>query len=186
MVESSPIKHSELRAERSFSFSVPRTGDRSAKRSSWSCRMQRQDLRSKGSGLRRSATIVERSSRTLLIDTISNFPCARMRIHRSFAVLLCLRLLSRSSRLQPIQLVLHPEIGKELSPVTYPKFRDALPGAINETVPIFEGKFRITQDVTVSASKARDGLGGAVGRQDSFNSRGPSVSSLRSSSLLYA
>ena len=47
--------------------------------------MQRQDLRSKGSGLRRSATIVERSSRTLLIDTISNFPCARMRIHRSFA-----------------------------------------------------------------------------------------------------
>jgi hypothetical protein len=30
--------------------------------------------------------------------------------------------------------------------------------AIKEQVPVFEGKFRITEDVTVAASKAGDGL----------------------------
>ena len=42
--------------------------------------------------------------------------------------------------------------------MTYPNSKKLYLEAINEKVPVFEGKFRITQDVTVSPSKARDGF----------------------------
>jgi len=59
---------------------------------------------------------------------------------------------------KPIQLVLHNSGGIELAPVTYPSSKILYLEAIKEQVPVFEGKFRITQDVTIPASKAADGI----------------------------
>jgi hypothetical protein len=59
---------------------------------------------------------------------------------------------------KPIQLVLHPPGKIELSPVNYPSPKVLYLEAIKEQVPVFEGKFRITQDVTLPFSKAGDGF----------------------------
>ena len=59
---------------------------------------------------------------------------------------------------KPIQLVLHPSAAIEPAPVVYPNPKSLYLEAIKEQVPVFEGKFRITQDVTVSASKIGDGI----------------------------
>jgi len=60
---------------------------------------------------------------------------------------------------KPIQLVLHPSAGIELAPAnSYPSPKTLYLEAIKEQVPVFEGKFRITQDVTVSASQIGDGI----------------------------
>ena len=59
---------------------------------------------------------------------------------------------------KPIQLVLHPSGGFEPAPVTYPSSKILYLEALKEQVPVFEGKFRITQDVTVTPSKAGDGI----------------------------
>jgi hypothetical protein len=59
---------------------------------------------------------------------------------------------------KPIQLVLHKSGGIEPGPVTYPSSKILYLEAIKEQVPVFEGKFQITQDVTVSPSKTRDGI----------------------------
>jgi AhpC/TSA family/Disulphide bond corrector protein DsbC len=59
---------------------------------------------------------------------------------------------------KPIQLVLHPTGGIESAPVNYPSSKILYLEAIKEQVPVFEGKFRITQDVTLPFSKAGDGV----------------------------
>jgi hypothetical protein len=59
---------------------------------------------------------------------------------------------------KPIQLALHTSRGIDASPVTYPSPKILYLEAIKEQVPVFEGKFRIAQDVTVTSSKAADGL----------------------------
>jgi hypothetical protein len=59
---------------------------------------------------------------------------------------------------KPLQLVLHASGGIEPSPVTYPNPKILYLEAIKEQVPVFEGKFRIAQDVTLTSSKAADGL----------------------------
>ena len=59
---------------------------------------------------------------------------------------------------KPIQLVLHASRAIEPAPVVYPSPKSLYLEAIKEQVPVFEGKFRITQDVTVSASKTGDGI----------------------------
>lgn len=59
---------------------------------------------------------------------------------------------------RPIQLVLHPSRAIALAPVSYPSPKTLYLEAIKEQVPVFEGKFRIAQDVTVSASKIGDGI----------------------------
>jgi hypothetical protein len=59
---------------------------------------------------------------------------------------------------KPIQLVLHPSGGIEPAPAIYPASTILYLEAIKEQVPVFEGKFRITQDVTVTPSKAGDGI----------------------------
>src|SRR5262245_64760 len=59
---------------------------------------------------------------------------------------------------KPIQLVLHNSRGIEPAPVTYPTSKILYLEAIKEQVPVFESKFRIAQDVTITASKAGDGL----------------------------
>ena len=57
---------------------------------------------------------------------------------------------------KPIQLILHEVPGIELAPVTYPVSKDLYLDAIQEHVPVFEGKFRVTQDVTVKFSPTSD------------------------------
>jgi len=59
---------------------------------------------------------------------------------------------------KPIRLVLHPSGGIELAPPTYPSSKILYLEAIKEQVPVFEGKFRITEDVTVTHSKAGEGI----------------------------
>jgi len=59
---------------------------------------------------------------------------------------------------KPIQLTLHEVPGIELAPVTYPASKVLYLEAIQEHVPVFEGKFRITQDVTVNFSRTADGV----------------------------
>lgn len=57
---------------------------------------------------------------------------------------------------KPIQLTLNPIAGIEFAPVVYPNSKVLYLEAIQEHVPVFEGKFRITQDAIVTTSKARD------------------------------
>ena len=57
---------------------------------------------------------------------------------------------------KPIQLTLQGLPGVEFQPVVYPSAKVLYLEAIQEHVPVFEGKFRITQDVTVTPSKPSD------------------------------
>jgi hypothetical protein len=57
---------------------------------------------------------------------------------------------------KPIQLILQTPSGIKLAPVTYPNPRILYLKAIGEHVPVFEGKFRITQDATVNFSRTSD------------------------------
>jgi hypothetical protein len=59
---------------------------------------------------------------------------------------------------KPIQLTLSPLPGVEFQPVVYPSSKTLYLEAIRENVPVFEGKFRITEDLTVTPSKVADGL----------------------------
>jgi hypothetical protein len=59
---------------------------------------------------------------------------------------------------KPIQLTLQGLPGIELQPVVYPKSKVLYLKAIQEHVPVFEGKFRISQDLTVTPSKASDAI----------------------------
>jgi hypothetical protein len=59
---------------------------------------------------------------------------------------------------KPIQLTLHEVSGIEFQPVVYPSSKELYLEAIKEHVPVFESKFRITQDITVNPSKAKDAL----------------------------
>jgi DsbC/DsbD-like thiol-disulfide interchange protein len=57
---------------------------------------------------------------------------------------------------RPIELRLNPASGVEFRPVTYPSPRVLYLEAIQEHVPVFEGKFRISQDATVKESTTRE------------------------------
>ena len=57
---------------------------------------------------------------------------------------------------KPIQLTLNTVHGIEFAPVTFPPSKVLYLEAIQEHVPVFEGKLRITQDVMVTESKAGD------------------------------
>jgi hypothetical protein len=57
---------------------------------------------------------------------------------------------------KPIQLALQETSGIELAPAIYPSSKDIYLEAIQEHVPVFEGKFRIVQDVTVDFSPTSD------------------------------
>jgi hypothetical protein len=59
---------------------------------------------------------------------------------------------------KPIQLTLQGLPGIELQPVVYPSSKILYLEAIQERVPVFEGKFRISQDLTVTPSKASDAI----------------------------
>jgi hypothetical protein len=57
---------------------------------------------------------------------------------------------------KPIQLAVKETSGIELAPVIYPSSKDVYLEAIQEHVPVFEGKFRIVQDVTLNFSPTSD------------------------------
>jgi AhpC/TSA family/Disulphide bond corrector protein DsbC len=59
---------------------------------------------------------------------------------------------------KPIQLVLLPSGGIEAAPAIYPSSKMLYLQAIKEQVPVFEGKFRIVQDVTIPVSKVGAGI----------------------------
>lgn len=58
---------------------------------------------------------------------------------------------------KPIQLILHTSAGIEPAAVSYAPPKTLYLEAIKEEVPVFDGNFRITQDVTVDVSKVREG-----------------------------
>jgi len=55
---------------------------------------------------------------------------------------------------KPIRLVMEPTPQMELKPTVYPQAKILYLPAIKERVPVFEGTFRISQDVKVSSSSA--------------------------------
>jgi hypothetical protein len=59
---------------------------------------------------------------------------------------------------KPIQLTLQGLPGIELQPVVYRNSKVLYLEATQEHVPVFEGKFRISQDLTVMPSKASDAI----------------------------
>jgi hypothetical protein len=59
-----------------------------------------------------------------------------------------------------IRLVIEPTPELELRPLAYPTSKILYLPAIKEQVPVFEGTFRISQDVTVSSA----GLGGSIAK----------------------
>jgi hypothetical protein len=59
-----------------------------------------------------------------------------------------------------IRLVIEPTPELELRPLVYPTSKILYLPAIKERVPVFEGTFRISQDVTVSSA----GLGGSIAK----------------------
>jgi hypothetical protein len=59
---------------------------------------------------------------------------------------------------KPIQLTLQGLPGIELQPVVYPSSKILYLEVIQEHVPVFEGKFRISQDLTVTPSRSADAL----------------------------
>jgi AhpC/TSA family len=65
---------------------------------------------------------------------------------------------------KPIQLVIDPMPDMELRPAIYPRSKVLLMPAINERVPVFEGTFRIRQDVKVSSAAEFSNLLGADGK----------------------
>ena len=73
---------------------------------------------------------------------------------------------------KPIQLTLQPLSGVELSAPTYPSTKALYLEAIHERVPVFEGKFRITQDVTVVPSKTQDVVRSLVSAQKTISITG--------------
>jgi hypothetical protein len=69
---------------------------------------------------------------------------------------------------KPVQLTLHGPSGIEFAPAGYPQPKLLYLQSIQEQVPVFEGKFRISQDVTVPFSHTRDGLRAKLGSEKSI------------------
>jgi len=65
---------------------------------------------------------------------------------------------------KPIKLLLDPMRDIELKPAIYPKSETLYLPAIKEKVPVFEGKFRISQDVKVSSTSEFWGSLGKEGK----------------------
>ncbi len=73
---------------------------------------------------------------------------------------------------KPIQLVLSQNSGIELAPATYPASEDLYLEAIQEHVPVYAGKFRIIQDVTINFSAASDGVRSLISSDKTVTIRG--------------
>ena len=65
---------------------------------------------------------------------------------------------------KPIELVIDSTPNMDFRPAIYPQSKILFMPAINERVPVFEGTFRIRQDVKVSSAAAFSGSLGAAGK----------------------
>ncbi len=65
---------------------------------------------------------------------------------------------------KPIELVIDPAPNLEFRPAIYPQSRILFMPAIKERVPVFEGSFRIRQDVNVSSAAEFSGSLGTAGK----------------------
>jgi hypothetical protein len=70
---------------------------------------------------------------------------------------------------QPLALKMDPTPGMEFTPVTYPHAKVLHLPAIQERVPVFEGKFRLTQDLKISSAAEFSNLLGTDGRTVTIN-----------------
>lgn len=70
-----------------------------------------------------------------------------------------------------IALVMDPTPGMEFTPVNYPRARVLYLPAIKERVPVFEGKFRMTQDLKVSSAAEFSNSLGTDGRTFTITGR---------------
>jgi hypothetical protein len=73
---------------------------------------------------------------------------------------------------KPIQLAVQGLPGIELQPVVYPNSKVLYLEAIQEHVPVFEGKFRISQDLTVTPSRISDGLRSVLSKERTISITG--------------
>lgn len=73
---------------------------------------------------------------------------------------------------RPIQLILHPSREIAIQSVSYPAPKVLYLEAIKEQVPVFEGKFRIQEDVILTFSKVRDGARSLVSSEKTVSIRG--------------
>jgi len=70
-----------------------------------------------------------------------------------------------------IALVMDPAPGVEFTPVNYPRAKVLYMPAIKERVPVFEGKFRITQDIKVGSGREFNKSLGAEGKTIVINGK---------------
>ena len=72
---------------------------------------------------------------------------------------------------KPISLVMDPTPGIDLTPVNYPRAKVLYLPAIKERVPVFEGKFRITQDLKISSAAEFSSSLGTDGKTFTINGK---------------
>jgi len=87
---------------------------------------------------------------------------------------------------RPIQLVLTKPGGIESGPASYPNSKMLYFEPIREHVPVFEGKFLITQDVTIGFSKFGDGARALLSSQKNVAIAGELRYQACTSTLCYA
>jgi hypothetical protein len=72
---------------------------------------------------------------------------------------------------KPIALVMEPTPGIVITPVNYPPAEVLYLPAIKERVPVFDGKFRLTQDLKISSAADFSGSLGTDGKTFTINGR---------------
>jgi AhpC/TSA family/Disulphide bond corrector protein DsbC len=72
---------------------------------------------------------------------------------------------------KPIALVMDPTPGIALTPVNYPHAKVLYLPAIKERVPVFEGKFRLTQDLKISSAAEFSSSLGTDGKTFTINGK---------------
>ena len=72
---------------------------------------------------------------------------------------------------RPIALVMDPTPGIVLTPVNYPRAEVLYLPAIKERVPVFEGKFRLTQDLKISSAAEFSNSLGTDGKTFTINGK---------------
>ena len=72
---------------------------------------------------------------------------------------------------KPVALVMDPAPGMEFTPVNYPRAKILYLPAIKERVPVFEGKFRVSADLKISAAAEFSGSLGTEGKTFTITGR---------------
>ena len=81
-------------------------------------------------------------------------------------------------------MIMEASPGCEVAAVTVPQGKGAVLPAISESVPVYEGNFRLLQDVVVSAS--RTFMGSVTESHDSYPQRNTLIPGMRQQEMLFA